>query len=132
MFCGAAAAAEKSTATSTPAKLLPVIPLASRLLALSRRCVTAKPYSGASCSMRRPILPCPTMARFMGVGASASARVRELRDHFFVNFDGFEEFFFGDAFFERVGYVNAAGSDQVRLAPGVGECGNVGGVGDDG
>ena len=63
--------------------------------------------------------------------AHISRSSEKLLDHPFVNFHGCEEFFFGYAFFGGVGHVNTAGSEQKRLAPGVIERGDVGGVGDD-
>src|SRR5579864_8182235 len=48
-----------------PRKRSRVMPLPFSFSAISRRSETLKPYSGASCSTRWPILPYPMIARFI-------------------------------------------------------------------
>ena len=56
------------------------------------------------------------------------SRGLKLPNHVGVNVHGRRKFGFGDAFFRRVRHVNAAGTNQERLPPGVFERGNVRGV----
>ena len=64
IFSTTAAGTENSTATSMPRKFSAVMPAPFALSSMSSRSGTSKPYSGASCSTRRPIFPYPTIARF--------------------------------------------------------------------
>src|SRR2546427_13018264 len=66
-FPSVAEGTENSTAASTPRKFWGVMPSPLALLSESSFSFTAKPYSGASCSISRPILPYPTIARFISV-----------------------------------------------------------------
>src|ERR1039457_1346340 len=77
-----AAGMEKSMATPIERKFSAVSPSKLALLNSSSLSATVKPYSGASCSMSRPILPYPTIARRRGSGMHGLAALEYGGIHF--------------------------------------------------
>src|SRR5208337_3765813 len=112
-FSGAAAGAVNSMAIAAPFNDSRE---SAAMLATSKRARTSKPCSGASCSTRLPILPVPMIASGVLMGCGSGGQ--KLTNHARVNLHGGGQLRFGDALLGGVRYMNAARTDEKRLAPG--------------